>query len=94
MPRYRYRCPTDGAFDLSFTIGSAPVSVACQKCCTTSNRVYSLGAILTADPVGSRMLDLHARSQSAPSVVRRTEVPGDSSTRRYADPRHRNLPTP
>ena len=93
MPRYRYRCPSDGAFDLSFTMGSAPTSVECRTCCGTSKRVYALGAVLTSDPVGSRMLDLQAQSQSSPSVVRRTGMAGDSPTRRYADPRHRNLPT-
>jgi hypothetical protein len=94
VPRYRYRCPADGAFDLSFTMGSAPSSVECRTCCGTSTRVYAFGAVLPSDPVGSRILDLHAQSQSSPTVVRRTGVAGDSSTLRYADPRHRNLPTP
>lgn len=94
MPRYRYRCPEDGTFDLQFTIGSAPTTVECQTCCTTSNRVYSFGAMTTSDPAGARALDLHARSQSAPTVVRRAGAPADPSTRRYADPRHRMLPMP
>lgn len=94
MPRYRYRCPTDGAFDLTFTIGSAPTSVDCQTCCGTSKRVYSLGGMLTSDQVGTRILDLHEQSRSAPSVVRRTSSAAETSARRYADPRHRMLPAP
>ena len=94
MPRYRYRCAVDGTFDLHFTIGSAPSSVECQTCCATSNRVYSLAGMLTDDPVGTRILDLHAQSQSAPAVVRRAAGSADASPRQYADPRHRMLPRP
>lgn len=94
MPRYRYRCTVDGSFDLSFPIGTAPVSVQCETCCGTSNRVYSFGAMVTSNPVGSRVLDLHARSQSTPGVVRRPERAAEPNGPRYADPRHRMLPTP
>ena len=94
MPRYRYRCPVDGAFDLHFTMGSAPDSASCESCCATSSRVYSLGAMLTADRVGARVLDLHEQSRSAPAVVRRSSGMPDPAARRYADPRHRLLPRP
>lgn len=94
MPGYRYRCPVDGMFDMSFTIGSAPTTVSCEKCCGTSNRVYTFGTMLTSNPVGSRILDLHAQSQSSPGVVRRPDHAPRSSERRYADPRHRMLPKP
>lgn len=94
MPRYRYRCPVDGPFDLSFAIGAAPASAACQTCCGTSKRVYSFGAMVSANPVGSRVLDLHAQSQSAPGVVRRASSAAEASGPRYADPRHRMLPAP
>lgn len=94
MPRYRYRCAADGPFDLHFPMGSAPTAVECETCCGRSNRVYSLGGMLTSDPVGERILDLHAQSQSAPAVVHRTASATEPSTRRYADPRHRMLPTP
>lgn len=94
MPRYRYRCAVDGPFELHFTIGSAPTSVECQTCCGTSNRVYSLAGMLTSDPVGARILDLHAESQSAPTVVRRPAGTAEGSPGRYADPRHRLLPRP
>ncbi|MDZ7883075.1 MAG: hypothetical protein U5N53_09240 [Mycobacterium sp.] len=50
--------------------------------------------MLTSDPVGERILDLHAQSQSAPAVVHTTAGTAQPSTRRYADPRHRKLPTP
>lgn len=94
MPRYRYRCSEDGLFELHFTIGSAPATVKCQTCCKTSNRMYSLGGVLTSDPVGARILDLHAQSQSAPTVVHRNAEAAGPSQRRYADPRHRMLPRP
>ncbi len=94
MPRYRYRCATDGPFDLHFAMGSAPTSVECETCCGRSARVYSLGGMLTSDPVGERILDLHAQSQSAPGVVHTTAGAAQPSTRRYADPRHRMLPKP
>jgi hypothetical protein len=94
VPRYRYRCAVDGPFDLHFTMGSAPVAVECETCCGTSNRVYSLGGMLTSDPVGARILDLHAQSQSTPTVVHRAAGTAEQSNRRYADPRHRMLPKP
>ena len=94
MPGYRYRCPVDGVFDMSFSIGSAPSTVSCETCCGTSTRVYSFGTMLTSNPVGSRILDLHAQAQSSPGVVRRPDRTADSTAPHYADPRHRMLPKP
>ncbi|MGW0159712.1 hypothetical protein ACWDUN_10365 [Mycobacterium sp. NPDC003323] len=56
--------------------------------------MFTAGAILTSDPAGTRALQLHAQSQSAPAVVRRAAGASDPSRRRYADPRHRMLPKP
>ncbi|MCV7430386.1 hypothetical protein H7K31_02250 [Mycolicibacterium bacteremicum] len=50
--------------------------------------------MLTSDPVGARVLDLHEQSRSAPAVVRRSSGMPDPAARRYADPRHRLLPRP
>jgi hypothetical protein len=53
-----------------------------------------MGGMLTSDPVGARILDLHAQSQSTPTVVHRAAGTAEQSNRRYADPRHRMLPKP
>ncbi|SDC33640.1 hypothetical protein SAMN04488581_0574 [Mycolicibacterium neoaurum] len=94
VPRYRYRCPADGPFDMTFPIGTAPASIECEQCCAASNRVYGGGAMVRSNPAGNRALDLHAQSQANPGVVRRSPGPSDPARLRYADPRHRMLPKP
>ena len=41
MAAYDYKCETDGVFELSFPIGTAPTDAACPACGKDSARSFS-----------------------------------------------------
>jgi len=44
MAAYDYRCETDGVFELSFPMGTAPGTAPCPGCGSDSPRVFSAPA--------------------------------------------------
>ncbi|HWH15562.1 MAG TPA: zinc ribbon domain-containing protein [Miltoncostaeaceae bacterium] len=41
MAAYDYRCETDGVFELTMPLGTAPSTAACPECGTDAPRVFS-----------------------------------------------------
>ena len=94
MAGYQYRCLAHGFVEVSFPIGTAPVSVECDSCRGPARRVFSSPALTNRHSPGAKALDMHAMSQSSPGVV--TRAPNDQtnrSTRGTASPTSR-LPRP
>jgi hypothetical protein len=94
MAGYQYRCLAHGSVEVSFPIGTAPVSVECATCRAPARRLFSSPALTSRHAPGVKALDMHAMSQSSPGVVTRsTDDQTYRATRGTASPTSR-LPRP
>lgn len=83
MAIYEYRCETDGAFDVTRPLGTAPPTAPCPTCGRELRRVFSIAMVKS----GSRTAVFSAieraeKSRHEPEVV--TSLP---STGHYRRPR-------
>ncbi len=54
MAAYDYRCETDGVFELTLPLGTAPGTAPCPECGADSPRVFSAPLTKAAGGGGSR----------------------------------------
>ncbi|WP_083876390.1 MULTISPECIES: zinc ribbon domain-containing protein [Gordonia] len=90
---YDYRCPAHGDFEQRFPMGEAPAAARCGTCGGKASRVYGPTAVLSHDPLATKLLALQQSSAESPSVVTRSRT---AAGRRAPtqDPRWRQLPRP
>ena len=69
MAIYEYRCERDGAFEVSLPIGTAPTSVACPRCASESDRVFSSPMVSFAPRALVAALDHEEQTRTEPDLV-------------------------
>jgi hypothetical protein len=69
MATYRYRCVTDGEFDLARPIGTAPARAGCPACGTPSRRRWTPPLLSTADPRRMALIEATSATAERPAVV-------------------------
>ena len=80
MAIYEYRCASDGAFDVTLPIGTAPASLACPACEGLSLRVFTNPMTRSAMPRELvSALNTEERTRHAPDVV--TSIPPSGQRR-------------
>jgi len=90
---YDYRCRVHGDVEERFPIGLAPATIRCPTCDADAVRVYGSAAVVSHDPLTSKMMSRQQLSGERPMVVERSPVtpPRRASTQ---DPRWQRLPRP
>jgi putative FmdB family regulatory protein len=66
---YEYRCRQDGAFEVIRPIGTAAASVACPKCASESDRVFTSPMVSFAPRALIAALDHEQKTRYEPDVV-------------------------
>ena len=79
MALYEYRCESDGAFEITRPLGTAPAASACPVCSDPARRVFS-SPMLTRMPRGLvAALDHEEKTRESPDVV--TSLPPSGARR-------------
>ena len=74
MAIYEYRCESDGPFEVTLPIGTAPMSIACPTCANEADRVYSTPMVASFAPRELvAALDHAEKTKTDPDVV--TSIP-------------------
>jgi putative FmdB family regulatory protein len=70
MAFYDYRCETDGVFEITRPLGSAPATAACPACGTPARRVFATPMLATTAPKALvAALDHAEKTRHEPDVV-------------------------
>ena len=73
MAIYEYRCESDGPFEVTLPIGTAPTSIACPTCANEAERVFSSPMVSFAPRELVAALDHAEKTKTDPDVV--TSIP-------------------
>ncbi|GAA1822957.1 zinc ribbon domain-containing protein [Planosporangium flavigriseum] len=93
MATYEYRCPRDGAFDVTLPIGTAAARVLCVVCGDEAVRIFSAPLLARTPRPLAAAIERAAGSADTPEVV--SEIPARPRARRSpANPTHARLPRP
>lgn len=93
MATYQYRCRSDGVWDLSAPVGTAPATAACPTCGAGARRVFSPPSLALAPRALVRAVDRCEASRDAPDVVA-SPPPRGRRPRTATNPALRRLPRP
>jgi predicted nucleic acid-binding Zn ribbon protein len=69
MVQYRYRCESDGVFDVSQPMGTAEARARCPECDSASGRVYAVPMLSVGSSGYLAALDHAEKSRDQPDVV-------------------------
>jgi putative FmdB family regulatory protein len=97
MAFYDYRCETDGVFEITRALGSAPATAACPACGAAARRVFATPMLATTAPKALvAALDHAEKTRHEPDVV--TSLPRRPPHQRTPTlplaPKLRRLPRP
>jgi putative FmdB family regulatory protein len=93
---YEYRCESDGPFEVTLPIGTAPSSIACPSCANEAERVFSSPMVSFAPRELVAALEHQEKTKTEPDVV--TSIPRrpkhDRTPMAPLTPTLRKLPRP
>jgi putative FmdB family regulatory protein len=92
MATYEYRCPADGAFDVSFPIGTAAARSRCPTCGADAARAVSTPLLVRTPRALAAAIGRAERSAEAPEVVSAIPVRPQAPPGRPADAARARLP--
>ena len=79
MVAYEFRCPDDGAIEVSAPMGQAPATAVCPRCDGPARRSFSAPMTREGSSSARSLIEASERSASEPQVV--SALPSRPSTR-------------
>ena len=97
MTTYQYRCGSDGVWDVSTPMGTAPTTAACPTCGAGADRVFSPPFLALAPRALVQAVERCEASRDVPDGVTSPPPRGRrarTASKTAADPALRRLPRP